>query len=1119
MNSSDFSKLFAQHFHVTYLVQQLQVNSRYKAVLKKLCGSMQWFVAAQVFQQLQQHMCVLLPDSDAASYVHSDLASIIGAKHLIYIPSSHKRSLVFNQPDRSNMLLRTEALEKLLQSDKKYIIITSPEALLEQVISKESFQEKIQFLHVGEQVDTKFINELLYEFGFERVDFVVEPGQFSVRGSIIDIFSYSNDVPFRVDFFGNEVESIRTFNVDDQRSIEQLDSCAIVPDVQQYSAQENYIPLFEYCKEALVCAYDLELCVNQLQSLYDQCIAKIQTKQLDVSVSSLLEPAKLCDFLESHQVLDITSHSYFPNADACEFDTIPQPAIHKNFEMLGKLFVEYQSKEYTNYFVTHTISQYNRIRDIFAEINPHVRLTPIVSSLHSGFIDNTLQICCFTDHEIFERYHAHSVRKKVISSESFSIQELKNLHPGDFVVHIDHGIGKFAGLERMNVNGKEQETIKLIYKDNDILYVHIHNLHKISKYKGKEGTQPNLHKLGSAVWQNTKQKTKSKVKDIAKELIALYAERKSKEGFRFSTDTFMQQELEASFFFEDTPDQVTATQKVKSAMEAPHPMDMLVCGDVGFGKTEIAIRAAFKAVADSKQVAVLVPTTILALQHFKTFAARLADFPCTVDYICRLRSTKQQKETLQKVKQGAVDILIGTHRLIGKDVLFKDLGLLIIDEEQKFGVGMKEKLKQMKVNVDTLTLTATPIPRTLQFSLMGARDLAIIQTPPPNRHPIVTEVHTFNEDIIRESVIYEVERGGQVFIINNRIQNIYDLERLVQRLCPKVRTVVGHGQMDGEKLEQIMLDFVNGEYDVLLATTIIESGLDIPNANTILVNDAHHFGLSDLHQLRGRVGRSNKKAYCYLLAPPKHTLTKEARQRLYAIEEYADLGSGFNIAMQDLDIRGAGNLLGGEQSGFISDIGYETYQKILDEALLELKETEYKELFSTEQDEQQVATNRLQDMTFVHDCVVDTDMELLFPESYIESTKERVKMYRELDSINNEEDLELFKEQLRDRFGVIPPKSVELIEIVRLRKKAIALGIEKIVLKNNVMLLYFIANQESAYYQSPIFGAVLHYVQQHPRTCVMKEVHGKLTLRFEHISNVLRAIELLEEIKVYMGDC
>lgn len=1075
---------------------------------------MQWFVAAQIFAQLKSHVCIVMPDSDAASYVHSDLASIVGTKQLVYIPSSHKRSLVYNQPDRSNMLLRTEALEKLLATNKKYIIITSPEALIEQVISKESFQEKIQLLHVGEQVDTKFINELLYEFGFERVDFVVEPGQFSVRGSIIDIFSFSNDLPFRVDFFGDEVESIRTFNVEDQRSVEHLDACAIMPDVQKHIATETYIPLFEYFKQATIYAYDLALCIDNLKSLYEQCIPKITKKELEISENSLLTPALLLNFLETTSVCDISSHAYFLEAECFEFDTIPQPSIHKNFELLGKMLVEYQSLEYTNYFVTHTMSQYNRIRDIFAEINPHVRLAPIIASLHKGFVDNGLRICCFTDHEIFERYHAHSVRKKVISADSYSIQEIKNLHPGDFIVHIDHGIGKFAGLERMTVSGKVQETIKLVYKDNDILYVNIHNLHKISKYKGKEGTQPGLHKLGSPVWQTTKQKAKSKVKDIAKELIALYAERKAKEGFRFSPDTYMQQELEASFFFEDTPDQVTATQKVKQAMEVPYPMDMLVCGDVGFGKTEIAIRAAFKAVADSKQVAVLVPTTILALQHFKTFASRLADFPCTVDYICRLRSTKQQKETLQQVKQGNVDILIGTHRLIGKDVLFKDLGLLIIDEEQKFGVGMKEKLKQMKINVDTLTLTATPIPRTLQFSLMGARDLAIIQTPPPNRHPIVTEVHTFNEDVIREAIIYEVERGGQVFIINNRIQNIYELEKRIQRLCPKVKTIVGHGQMDGEKLEQIMLDFVNGEYDVLLATTIIESGLDIPNANTIIVNDAHHFGLSDLHQLRGRVGRSNRKAYCYLLAPPKHTLTKEARQRLYAIEEYSDLGSGFNIAMQDLDIRGAGNLLGAEQSGFITDIGYETYQKILDEALLELKETEYKELFAHEHNDEQITTNRLQNISFVHDCVVETDMELLFPESYIESTKERVKMYRELDNISTEDDLELFKEQLSDRFGVIPQKSLELIEIVRLRKKAIAIGVEKIVLKNTSMLLYFIANQESAFYQSQVFGAVLQYVQQNQRTCAMKESNGKLTLRFDKVTTILKAIELVNGIVV-----
>lgn len=1109
MNISEFSRIFGEHPTYKSLADNLLENSEHKAIIHGLCGSEPWFFANLIYKQLATNILIILPDSDEASYVHSDLASIVGAKNLIFFPSSHKRSIQYNQPDRTNMLLRTEALEKLTDSTKKYIIITSPEALAEQVISKDAFQDKIHFLHVGEQVDSSFINELLYEFGFERVDFVVEPGQFSVRGSIIDIFSFSNDVPYRVDFFGDEVESMRTFNIDDQRSIETVDKLAIVPDIQNQKHVDSFIPFLEYVHDFATIVVDIAMCYNILQTIFEQTIKKTAKENVANMRLSLLSSEELLKRIQNKRVCEINSTSYFAEATSYDFLTIPQPAINKNFELFGKQLIENQAHDYVNYFFTQSMTQYERIQDIFKEINPHVRLAPIITSLHKGFIDHDIKICCYTDHEIFERYHTHSVRKKVVSSDSFSIQDLKNLVPGDFVVHIDHGIGKFTGLERVQVNGKVQETIKLVYKDNDILYVGIHNLHKISKYKGKEGTPPTIHKLGSAVWQTTKQKTKNKVKDIAKDLIALYAERRVKEGFRFSADTYLQQELEASFFFEDTPDQTTATKKVKQAMEAPYPMDMLVCGDVGFGKTEIAIRAAFKAVTDGKQVAILVPTTILALQHYKTFASRLKEFPCTVDYICRLRSTKQQKETLQQVKLGKTDILIGTHRLIGKDVLFKDLGLLIIDEEQKFGVGMKEKLKQMKVNVDTLTLTATPIPRTLQFSLMGARDLSIINTPPPNRHPIVTEVHQFNEDIIKEAIIYEVERGGQVFIINNRIQNIYELEKMIQRICPKVKTIVGHGQMDGTKLEGVMLDFINQEYDVLLATTIVESGLDIPNANTIIINDAHNFGLSDLHQLRGRVGRSNKKAYCYLLAPPKHVLTKEARQRLHAIEEYSDLGSGFNISMQDLDIRGAGNLLGGEQSGFITDIGYETYQKILDEALLELRENEYKDLFNQDSENTEETSNRFQNMQFVNDCYIETDMELLFPETYIESTKERVKMYRELDNIQNETDLQQFEEQLRDRFGEIPEQSYALLDVVRLRWLAVTLGIERIILKNNTMINYFIAKQESIYYQSPIFGTVLQFVQENPRICTMKEANGKLTLRFENIKKVREGIEKL----------
>jgi len=1112
VNILEFSKLFGTHPQLLKLKDLLQKKETFKALLSGVSGSELSFISSHIYNQAKENIVIVLPDADDASYLHSDLASIIGAKKLLFFPSSYKRSIQYNQQDRSNMLLRTETLEKLGNKKEKFIIITYPEAIIEQVISSEELQEKIHFLHKGEQVDTEFINELLYEFGFERVEFVVEPGQFSVRGSIIDIFSYANELPYRIDFWDDEIDSIRTFNIDDQRSVETVEKCSIVPNIQSTEQKQNFIPFFNHINGYSFIIKDVETCINILDNLYENTLQKLKGEELASIQNTLMSTATLKSYIEKKTVIEFNSTPFFNSAKQFEFSTSPQPAINKNFKLLGEQLVENQEKSYTNYFVTNSMTQVERINDIFEEINPNVRLEPIITSIHKGFVDNDMQICCYTDHEIFERYHKHSVKKKIISNDSFTIQDIKSLNTGDYVVHIDHGIGKFAGLERIDVQGKKQETIKLIYRDNDILYVHIHNLHKISKYKGKDGIPPKVHKLGSGVWQNTKAKTKSKVKDIAKELIALYAERMTKEGFKFSPDTYMQQELEASFFFEDTPDQVKATQKVKQAMEEPSPMDMLVCGDVGFGKTEIAIRAAFKAVADGKQVAVLVPTTILALQHFKTFANRLKEFPCNVDYICRLRSAKQQKESIQNLKEGKTDIMIGTHRLIGKDIKFKDLGLLIIDEEQKFGVSIKEKLKRIKVNIDTLTLTATPIPRTLQFSLMGARDLSIINTPPPNRHPILTEIHSFNEDIIKEAILYEVERDGQVFIINNRIQNIYELEAMINKICPKVRTVVGHGQMDGPKLEGIMFDFVNHEYDVLIATTIIESGLDIPNANTIIVNDAHNFGLSDLHQLRGRVGRSNKKAYAYLLAPPKHILTKEARQRLQAIEEYSDLGSGFNIAMQDLDIRGAGNLLGGEQSGFISDIGFETYQKILDEALLELKETEYKELFAQATDNNATSNNRVSQIDYLNDSQIETDLELLFPDYYIESTKERIKMYRELDSLKTEEQLQEFELNLKDRFGTIPEESLALFDVVRLRWLAINLGIERIILKKGSMLNFFISNQESSYYQSSTFGDILNFVQKNPRACSMKEKNGKLRLRFNGITNISTAINVLKVI-------
>lgn len=1113
MNFSEFSNLFSRHPHSKRLSSDILSNPTFKGLLRGLNGSEVYFFIAEIFKKAERDIILILPDADFASDALDDITSILGAKYSLLFPSSYKRSIQYDQPDKSNILLRTEALKSLSEGKEHMILVTYPEALIEQVIAKQEFQKKVHTLHTGESIDTAFLNDILYEFGFERVDFVSIPGQFSVRGSIIDIFSFSNDIPYRIDFFGDEIESIRTFNVEDQLSVETVKEMNIIPDVQE-SSQKNYMPIFDYLHKPVIFCKNLSEIMGKIETIEKQTTRIYKNDERLNDITKILLPTeKLQNFAEKNPCCEIGSSATFTDSHIFEFNTSPHPKINKKFDLFGKQIVENQQKGFSNFFISQTQTQYDRIQGIFSEINPSVQLESVITSLSSGFIDNDLHICCYTDHEIFERYHAHARKKKIVSTESLTIQDLKDLNPGDYVVHIDFGIGKFAGLERIVNNGNVQEAVKLVYRDGDLVYVNINGLHKISKYKGNDGVAPTLHKLGSSVWQNTKQKTKKKVKDIAKDLIALYAERKAQSGFRFSPDSFLQQELEASFFFEDTPDQSSATEKVKAAMEAPYPMDMLVCGDVGFGKTEIAIRAAFKAVADGKQVAVLVPTTILALQHYKTFSSRLKNFPCSVDYICRLRSTKQQKESLKKLESGETDIIIGTHRLVGKDVTFKDMGLLIIDEEQKFGVSIKEKLKRIKVNVDTLTLTATPIPRTLQFSLLGARDLAIINTPPPNRHPIITEVHSFSSDIIREAIMFEVERGGQVFVINNRVSNIYDIEALIQKLCPKVKTVVGHGQMEGEKLEQIMLDFINHEYDVLIATTIIESGLDIPNANTMIVNDAHHFGLSDLHQLRGRVGRSNKKAYCYLLAPPLHSLPDDARRRLQAIEDFSGLGSGFNIAMQDLDIRGAGNLLGAEQSGFISDIGYETYQKILDEALLELKENEYRDMFSGSNEEKQKAESELENMQFVNDCHIETDLGILFPTEYIESTRERVKLYRELDNITNEESLLNFEKQLVDRFGEIPQESIDLMNIVRLRWLAIALGIEHITLKNKVMINYFIANQNSLYYQSPIFTKVLAFVQTNPKACTLKERQGKLTLSFHGVQFVSDAIQTLKQIQ------
>jgi transcription-repair coupling factor (superfamily II helicase) len=978
------------------------------------------------------------------------------------------------------------------------------------VISQSGLKTNTLGVRKGDKISTDFINEFLYEYGFERVEYVYEPGQFSVRGSIVDVFSFSNEDPYRLDFFGDEVESIRSFNIDNQISKDSLENITIVPNIQNKDISGVTVSFAEFIQmENIWFGNNLNQFFDHVNEIHRQAILANPTSEniQDEIVSGQVLKSQI----HKNTVFELGTDHAFESSASIEFSNSKQPVLNKNFELLGENLSEYIKNGYEIFILSNQEKQIERLQSIFEDTRANVKFNPVNFILHEGFIDHDLKICCYTDHQIFERYHRFKLKTRKAEREALSMKELNMLHQGDYVVHIDHGIGKFAGLVKTEVNGKMQEAIRLVYKDNDSLLVSIHSLHRISKFKGKDGTEPNINKLGSGAWQKLKSRTKAKVKDIAKELIALYARRRSEEGFAFSPDTYMQTELEASFIYEDTPDQEKATIAVKQDMEKTIPMDRLVCGDVGFGKTEVAIRAAFKAVSDSKQVAVLVPTTILALQHFKTFSERLENFPVRIEYVSRLKSAAEAKETLKELVNGKIDIIIGTHRLVSQDVKFKNLGLLIIDEEQKFGVSVKEKLKQFKVNVDTLTLTATPIPRTLQFSLMGARDLSIIQTPPPNRIPITTEVHGFNEQLIREAITYEVDRNGQVFFIHNRVQNIYEVEAAIKRIVPGVKTGVGHGQMDGHKLEKIMLDFINGYFDVLIATTIIESGLDIPNANTILINHAENFGLSDLHQLRGRVGRSNKKAFCYLITPPLSTVNADARRRLKAIEEFSDLGSGFNISMQDLDIRGAGNMLGAEQSGFIADIGFETYHRILNEAVQELKQEEFAGLFDEEDQKQSQAFLKL---NYVNDCQIDTDMELLFPEDYIRGTSERMLLYRELDNLENEEQLNLFKTSLNDRFGKMPQESHELLEVVRLRWKAIELGMEKIILKNKNMICYFVSDQQSKFYQSAEFLKIVQYIQK-TGNGKLKEMNHKLTLTFPNIFNVETADYILKEIILF----
>lgn len=1071
-----------------------------------LHGSSRAFFAVSLLRKFPATYLYILNDAETAGYFYHDVTQIIGMKEVLFFPSAYKRAAKYGQPDPANIVLRTETLSRLQGEGAPLIIVSYPDAIAEKTVSREQLRERTLTLSVGEQVDASFVSELLESYGFHYVDYVYEPGQYAVRGSILDVFSYSGELPYRIDFFGDEVETIRNFDLETQLSKDKFSEIRIVPEFQGDGSMQASL-FSSLPADAVVAIEDLRWIMSRVESLNEDQL-HINPKDVSFVKADLLSMEAFLVAAKPFRQVRFDAHMQETPQAVVHFHTSLQPLYHKNFDLLSNSLHHYMDEGYTLYILSDSEKQQKRLSHIFEDRNDPIPFTPVNRTVHEGFTDETLKICCFTDHQIFDRFHKYSLKSDRARSGkiALTLKEINQLQQGDYVVHMDHGIGKFAGLVRLRIGDKVQEVIKLTYLNNDAVFVSIHALHKVSKYKGKEGESPQLNKLGSGAWEKVKSRTKAKIKDIARDLIKLYARRQQEKGYAYSKDSYLQTELEASFMYEDTPDQIKATRDVKADMQHVQPMDRLICGDVGFGKTEIAIRAAFKAATDAKQTAVLVPTTVLATQHYHTFSERLSSFPVRVDYLSRARTSKEQKEILNDLKEGKIDILIGTHRLVGKDVQFKDLGLLIIDEEQKFGVSVKEKLKQLKVNVDTLTMTATPIPRTLQFSLMGSRDLSTIGTPPPNRYPVQTEVHTFDMEIIRDAVNFELSRNGQVFIVNNRIQNIYELETIISREIPGIRVAVGHGQMDPKKLEGVIADFINHEQDLLIATTIIESGIDMPNVNTIIVIDAQNFGLSDLHQLRGRVGRSNRKAFCYLLAPPLYTLSSDSRRRLQAIENFAELGSGIHIAMQDLDIRGAGNLLGAEQSGFIADLGYETYRKILTEAVEELRKDEFSDLYH-EQMSQQAA-----EQGYVDDVLVESDLELMFPVMYIPNDAERVAIYRELDNMETETEILDFTQRMEDRFGKIPSQGKELIRIVRLRRRAKSLGIEKIVLKKSQMTLFLISDNESPYYQSSDFDKLLLYVQQHPRQCQLREVRNKRSVIIRNVYTVETAVHMLEEI-------
>ena len=1123
MDTSRISELFAQSRQQKQLEEAL-TRPQEKVHLKGLIGSAFSFVVKNAFEHLDQPFLLILKDKEEAAYYLNDLEQLLGDKHVLFYPGSYRRPYQLEETDNANVLLRAEVLNRINSRKKPALIVTYPDALFEKVVTRKELNKNTLKISLGDNLSIDFVNEMLFEYQFKRVDFVTEPGEFSVRGGIVDVFSFSNDEPYRIEFFGDEVESLRTFDLESQLSIDKVKKVYIIPNVEHKNLEELRQSFLQYISEkTIVFSEDLELLENRMNNLFQKAeeeFVKLSKEVKHQSPQELFNRSQdLLGQLQEMTLVEVNGQGGRPFNNQqevvdIEFHTKPQPSFNKQFDLLIQDFNQRHEEGYTNYIFCVSDQQAKRFHDIFEEEEEKVHYKTLVFSAYQGFIDEESKTVCYTDHQIFERYHKFRLKNGYAKKQAITLKELNNLEVGDYVTHIDHGIGKFGGLQKIEVEGKMQEAIKLFYGERDVLFLSIHSLHKISKYNGKDGKPPKIYKLGSNAWKKLKQKTKARVKHIAFNLIELYAKRRLQKGFAFAPDSALQHELEASFIYEDTPDQSSATEAVKQDMENERPMDRLVCGDVGFGKTEVAIRAAFKAVDNGKQVAVLVPTTILAFQHFQTFSERLKELPVTVDYLSRFRTAKEKKIILEELSTGKIDIIIGTHQLVNKNVQFKDLGLLVVDEEQKFGVAVKDKLKTIKENVDTLTLTATPIPRTLQFSLMAARDLSTINTPPPNRYPIESHVVRFSEELIRDAIIYEIQRGGQIFFIHNRIENIHEVAGMIQRLVPDAKIAVGHGQMDGKKMEELMLGFINGEFDVLVSTTIVESGLDVPNANTMFINNANNFGLSDLHQMRGRVGRSNKKAFCYFITPPYSAMSEDARKRIGALEQFTELGSGFNIAMKDLEIRGAGDLLGGEQSGFINEIGFDTYQKILNEAIEELKENEFRDIY---QDDQSAVEKE-----YVKDSQIDTDFELLFPDDYINSITERLNLYTELNNLKSEEELQRYEAELTDRFGELPAQAVDLLNSVRIKWIASKMGLEKVVMKKGKLIGYFIADQNSSFYQSTTFGKVLQYVQMHPRIAKMTEKQTRnglrLLLTFDKVDSVDKALEVLQPLSVRHGE-